>query len=229
MSGNALRFSGGSERSVTTAPFQGPATVSFSLRFGTGGPGGTCEHVDDGEDVWLESSIDGTYWTQEREFVTNAFTSFTSTSTTIRLPGATAQLRLRQVGFTGASVDHWAIDDLVVSCAPFGVAASPTFLASPTIAEPRRSTVTVVFANCDSVTGTQFTLSVTGHTSAFQFVSSTYPAGGCSINGCSNAVTLSNGQLLTFQFIVDVRQIGDFNLVFEMLDSSNAVVDRSKC
>ena len=228
MSGNALRFNGGSERSVTTAPFQGPATVSFSLRFGTGGRG-LCEEADDGEGVWLESSVDGSIWTVERQFLVNDITSFTPTSTTARVPGATARLRLRQVSFNAATFDNWAIDDFVVSCAPFGVAASPTFLASPTIAEPRRSTVTVSFVNCDSVTATRFTLRVTGDTSAFEFVSSTYPAGGCSINGCSNAVTLSNGQLLTFQFIVDVRQIGDFNLVFEMLDSSNAVVDSSKC
>jgi len=227
VSGNALRFDGKFRRTVTTAPFQGPATVSFSLRFGTGGRG-LCEEADDGEGVWLESSVDGSIWTVERQFLVNDITSFTPTSTTARVPGATARLRLRQVSFNAATFDNWAIDDFVVSCAPFGVAASPTFLVTSTAAEPRRSTVTMSFVNCDSVTATQFTLRVTGDTSAFEFVSSTYPAGGCSINGCSNVVTRLNGQAITFQFVVDVRKFGSFNLVFEMVTSGGVVVDSGR-
>ncbi|MEO0584766.1 MAG: choice-of-anchor D domain-containing protein, partial [Bacteroidota bacterium] len=129
----ALYFDGSPVRQAVTVPFTALAgdQVSFALRFGTGS--GLCENADGGEDVVLEYSVAGGAWQSYRIYDTEIYTSFTTIVEPIPVLGQSIRLRWRQVTFTAAGLDNWAIDEVKIPGGfnAFTVASPDSGVVSP--------------------------------------------------------------------------------------------------
>lgn len=142
-SGSAFYFNSatGTTRRATSAQIdmsRRGAKLTFDLRYETVGGGGDSfpfEDVDNGEEVRLQYSTDGTSWSTLTTFqdTNNSYRSWATV--TISLPSAawttTTQIRFTQLGHSGTNYDMWAIDNLSVVVNPepgtwalFGVGAT---------------------------------------------------------------------------------------------------------
>ncbi|NNC96297.1 MAG: T9SS type B sorting domain-containing protein [Chitinophagales bacterium] len=142
---NALYFNNGTNRSATTFPLDVTVggDIEFYLKFGTGT--NPCETADFGEDVVLEYSTTGTAgpWVLINTYAAGggAYATFTLINEQIPGPALTANtiFRWRQVAFSGATFDHWSIDDVKIDvpCGPFDYQWSPTTgIDDPTSGSP---------------------------------------------------------------------------------------------
>lgn len=117
----ALKFDGSTTRRATTTALNlsGGVDIHFDLKIGTGTE--PCEDADSGEDVKLQYLPDGaTDWRRLETYATNEFGPFTHVEERIPLDARTSATKLRwvQENFTGASFDHWAIDDVSIDTGP---------------------------------------------------------------------------------------------------------------
>ena len=113
-----LNFNGsyGTTRQAVTRPLdlsQG-GQLSFSLRIGTGVA--PCENADNGENVILEYSLNGTPWATIATYNQDAYPTFTPIS--LSIPAAArspaTRLRWRQITHSGTGSDNWALDNVQV-------------------------------------------------------------------------------------------------------------------
>lgn len=147
---NSLWFGGTGSRFVTTRPLNtaNGALVQFHLRLANGNPP-FWERVDlPGKGVVLEYSTNsGVNWTQLGRYDTTNYTNWTGVSLVIppAAQAANTQFRWRQLLNSGASSDHWALDDVAVTTGP---------VAPFITAQPQSQTVTMGGAASFSVVAT---------------------------------------------------------------------------
>jgi gliding motility-associated-like protein len=141
VSGTALYFNGPGSRIAATGPLDLSAggMAHFALKIASGSA--PCDDAEPGEDVVLESSLDGSVWTVLRTFSENGYPVFAQVDVLIPALGASgtnARLRWRQLSNSGAGQDNWAIDNVLVTAyedAPSSLVWSPTAgLSAPTSA-----------------------------------------------------------------------------------------------
>ena len=150
MSGNALHFDNSDPREAVTAPLNtnNCSSISFCLVFGGGSS--PCEDADSGEDVEFQYSTDGGVTWNTINTYTTPTTSWTCYN--ISLPagaqGVGVQFRWHQIGTFGSTIDHWALDNVSMSCTPtsYNYSWTPSAsLASPndstTVATPDSTTI----------------------------------------------------------------------------------------
>lgn len=129
--------------------------INFAIQISDGGAA-PCEGVDNGDEIFLEYSVDGgNTWVEIIEFDINAYPTFTDVS--IPIPdgaiGTSTRFRWIQPNFSGADFDNWAIDN--VDIMPFsgdftfnwdagGSWISDSTIASPWIHPQSDTTYTVV-------------------------------------------------------------------------------------
>jgi hypothetical protein len=177
---NSGWFGGDGSRSITTIPLNTTSggIVSFYLRIANGVsfPWETADLP--GEGIVLEYSVNsGTTWVNIGTYNTSAYFVWTNIQTSIPVAaqsGATL-LRWRQLSNSGASFDHWALDDIRVSAAP----------TAPTISAQPQSKSVGVGSNAT------FTVSVVG---SVPFSYQWFVSGG-GVIGTNTSVTLTSVQL----------------------------------
>lgn len=113
----ALSFNGSIDRHATTDAIdvRSGGDVTFGLRIGDGSS--PCEDADNREGVYLQYSADGGSWQRITYYDPDEHGSFTEITEPIP-DGArsdTTRFRWIQKSFSGASFDHWAIDDVTVN------------------------------------------------------------------------------------------------------------------
>lgn len=119
VSGTALHFNGGGARIASTIDLNvaNGGQIDFSIIFGTGVA--PCENADAGEDVVLEYSTNGVGgpWVQIGLYDEAIYTTFTAVSVPIPVGAQTVSTRFRwrQIAFSGAGNDNWALDDVNVA------------------------------------------------------------------------------------------------------------------
>ncbi|MCX6922096.1 MAG: immunoglobulin domain-containing protein [Verrucomicrobia bacterium] len=129
---NSLWFGGTGSRFAATVPLNtaNGGSIRFYLRLSSGSSY-PWERVDlPGKGIVLEYSINGgTNWVEMGRYASSAYYSWTKFSVPIPAGAqvASAQFRWRQLSNSGASYDHWALDDVMVLA---GLAA-PTIIAQP--------------------------------------------------------------------------------------------------
>lgn len=177
---NSLWFGGTGSRFAVTRPLitTNGGWLQFSLRIANGGLS-TWETADlPGEGIVLESSTNaGSTWLEFGRFDTGAYFSWTNISVAIpaNAQATNAQFRWRQLANTGATTDHWALDDVAI----LTVATPPVI-----IAQPQNQTVPVG-GNAAFTVGASGTLPVTYE----------WRLNGTNISGGTNgSLTLSNVQ-----------------------------------
>lgn len=162
-SGNSLYFDGTGSRFATTVPLDtsGGGEVSFKIALGNGATS-TWELADSGEEAVLEYSTDGTSFTQIGGPYTNRAWQTMAAAIPAGARTAATRFRWRQLSNSGASYDHWAIEDVLIS----GTATLPAEIA---IEQPAGtgltdgvSNVNLGYAAVGSNTSLAFTVRNTG-------------------------------------------------------------------
>lgn len=120
--GNALYFNGSGTRSATTNAFDMTAggVLSFMLKIGSGS--GLFENADNGEDIALQYTTNGTTFNNllvldtEDVLYRGAWgnVSFDIGANTVAASSTTA-FRITQLTHSGSSFDRWAIDNVTIS------------------------------------------------------------------------------------------------------------------
>jgi hypothetical protein len=117
VTGAALLFDGGGQRSATTVPMDlsNGSAIYFDLFIA--GPGSPCDDAQPGEDVVLEYSTNGVDWDLLVTYDEGAFPDFTNMEVPLSGPALspTTRLRWRQLANSGAGQDVWALDNVIVT------------------------------------------------------------------------------------------------------------------
>jgi len=144
ISGDALYFAGSGSRKAVSNELNvaSGGMISFNLIIGTGTF--PCENADPGDDIVLEYSIDfGMSWNLINTYNEALYPSFTLINENIPVPAQTSNtlFRWRQLANSGANFDHWAMDDVEITCngttGPYTYSWSPAAsLSDSTISNP---------------------------------------------------------------------------------------------
>lgn len=115
VSGTSLYFNGASTRSATTSAMDLSAGgwIHFALKIANGAP--PCDDADAGENVVVESSLNGSTWTVLSTLHENAYPTFSAVHVQFPALNTSARLRIRQLTHSGAGQDNWSIDDVVIT------------------------------------------------------------------------------------------------------------------
>ncbi|MBL4658036.1 MAG: DUF2341 domain-containing protein, partial [Flavobacteriales bacterium] len=138
VSGTALYFNGATRYAATVdINVSGGGTVDFYLKLGSGSS--PCENLDASDLVSLEYSLNGGIsWTVIYTYPNIGFSTFTFVSEPIPAAAQTASTRFRwnQASFSGTSYDHWAFDNVAISCSGVDTTASFTWTPTGTLSDP---------------------------------------------------------------------------------------------
>ncbi|NNC95164.1 MAG: T9SS type A sorting domain-containing protein [Chitinophagales bacterium] len=131
---NAMHFNGAVVRQVTTIALdcRWGGSISFQIKIAATNQAG-CETADLGDDVVLEFSNNKFSWITINQYAAGSFPVFTQVTEPIPLfASQTSYFRWRQVMFSGADLDNWAIDDVRMdigccdtNCPPYQFQWSP--------------------------------------------------------------------------------------------------------
>ncbi|PCI92640.1 MAG: hypothetical protein COB15_17410, partial [Flavobacteriales bacterium] len=125
--GTALNFnSANRELNTAAANVTSCTTIDFCMFVANSSSSGVgCENADLGEDIELNYSINGTTWINIATYLTGDWdaggpyaNSWQCFSIPIPPGAATANtmFQWKQIGFYGATIDNWALDDIAIMC-----------------------------------------------------------------------------------------------------------------
>lgn len=112
--GNSLRFDGTGSRFALTQVLDTTAGGSVGFLVALANSSSPWENADAGEDVVLEYTTNGTAFTQIGGPYTNRAWQTIIVPIPLAAQTTTTQFRFRQLANSGASTDHWALDDVQI-------------------------------------------------------------------------------------------------------------------